>query len=166
MHPFLTDPLRPVPHMYNYIKLLENNFLKHHRLSIVLASPTKNKWIVCEGPWIFISLKGLCKDIRVTISHRVATMYTKSSSARGAFHQAFCQCFSLTTVISYWNPCIWLAESKFVSEKHWQNAWWNAPQICCKTLFCFVHPLWTWIISCLLVQNNQVAHMSLKFRAY
>ena len=47
----------------------------------------------------------------------------------GAFHQAFCQCFSLTTVISYWNPCIWLAESKFVSEKHWQNAWWNAPQV-------------------------------------
>ena len=47
----------------------------------------------------------------------------------GAFHQAFCQCFSLTTVISYWNPCIWLAESKFVSEKHWQNAWWNAPQM-------------------------------------
>ena len=47
----------------------------------------------------------------------------------GAFHQAFCQCFSLTTVISYWNPCIWLAESKFVSEKHWQNAWWNAPLI-------------------------------------
>ena len=46
----------------------------------------------------------------------------------GAFHWAFCQCFSLTTVISYWNPCIWLAESKFVSEKHWQNAWWNAPQ--------------------------------------
>ena len=47
--------------------------------------------------------------------------------AWGAFHQAFCQCFSLTTVISYWNPCIWLAESKFVSEKHWQNTWWNAP---------------------------------------
>ena len=45
----------------------------------------------------------------------------------GAFHQAFGQCFSLTTVISYWNPCIWLAESKLVSEKHWQNAWWNAP---------------------------------------
>ena len=20
-----------------------------------------------------------------------------------------------------------MAESKFVSEKHWQNAWWNAP---------------------------------------
>ena len=36
---------------------------------------------------------------------------------------------SLTTVISYWNPCIWLAESKFVSEKHWQNTWWNAPQM-------------------------------------
>ena len=34
----------------------------------------------------------------------------------GAFHQAFCQCFSLTNFISYWNPCIWLAESKFVSE--------------------------------------------------
>ena len=48
-------------------------------------------------------------------------------SIRGVFHQAFCQCFSLTTIISYWNPCIWLAESKFVSEKHWQNAWWNAP---------------------------------------
>ena len=48
---------------------------------------------------------------------------------QGAFHEAFCQCFSLTTVISYWNPCIWLAESKFVSEKHWQNAWWNAPQV-------------------------------------
>ena len=46
---------------------------------------------------------------------------------RGAFHQAFCQWFSLTNFISYWNPCIWLAESKFVSEKHWQNAWWNAP---------------------------------------
>ena len=49
------------------------------------------------------------------------------SDAWGAFHQAFCQCFSLTNFISYWNPCIWLAESKFVSEKHWQNAWWNAP---------------------------------------
>ena len=47
----------------------------------------------------------------------------------GAFHQAFCQCFSLTTVISYWNPCIWLAESKFFSEKYWQNAWWNAPLV-------------------------------------
>ena len=35
---------------------------------------------------------------------------------RGAFHQAFCQWFSLTNFISYWNPCIWLAESKFVSE--------------------------------------------------
>ena len=49
-------------------------------------------------------------------------------SSWGVFHQAFCQCFSLTNFISYWNPCIWLAESKFVSEKHWQNAWWNAPQ--------------------------------------
>ena len=49
-------------------------------------------------------------------------------TSRGAFHQAFCQWFSLTNFISYWNPCIWLAESKFVSEKHWQNAWWNAPQ--------------------------------------
>ena len=48
---------------------------------------------------------------------------------RGAFHQVFCQCFSLTNFISYWNPCIWLAESKFVSEKHWQNAWWNAPLV-------------------------------------
>ena len=47
----------------------------------------------------------------------------------GAFHQAFCQCFSLTNFISYWNPCIWLAESKLVSENHWQNAWWNAPLI-------------------------------------
>ena len=47
----------------------------------------------------------------------------------GAFHQAFCQWFSLTNFISYWNPCIWLAESKFVSENHWQNAWWNAPQL-------------------------------------
>ena len=47
----------------------------------------------------------------------------------GAFHQVFCQCFlALTNFISYWNPCIWLAESKFVSEKYWQNAWWNAPQ--------------------------------------
>ena len=48
---------------------------------------------------------------------------------RGAFHQAFCQWFSLTNFISYWNPCIWLAESKFVSENHWRNAWWNAPQL-------------------------------------
>ena len=53
----------------------------------------------------------------------------------GALHQAFCQCFSLTNFISYWNPCIWLAESKFVSEKHWQNAWWNAPQVSTPTLF-------------------------------
>ena len=45
----------------------------------------------------------------------------------GAFHQAFCQWFSLTNFISYWNPCIWLAESKLVSENHWQKAWWNAP---------------------------------------
>ena len=54
--------------------------------------------------------------------------------SRGAFHQAFCQWFSLTNFISYWNPCIWLAESKFVSENHWQNAWWNAPQISMKFL--------------------------------
>ena len=63
--------------------------------------------------------------------HALLCIVVKWSSVgfktRGAFHQAFCQCFSLTTVISYWNPCIWLAESKFVSEKHWQNAWWNAP---------------------------------------
>ena len=39
-----------------------------------------------------------------------------------AFHET---CQSLTTVISYWNPCIWLAETKFVSEKHSQNTWWN-----------------------------------------
>ena len=48
---------------------------------------------------------------------------------RGVFHQAFSQWFSLTKFISYWNPCIWLAESKLVSENHWQNAWWNAPQV-------------------------------------
>ena len=58
--------------------------------------------------------------------HALALFQTQEP-IRGAFHQAFCQCFSLTTVISYWNPCIWLAESKFVSKKHWQNAWWNAP---------------------------------------
>ena len=46
---------------------------------------------------------------------------------RGAFHQVSCQWFLLTTVISYWNPCIWLAESKFVSKNHWQDTWWNAP---------------------------------------
>ena len=56
-------------------------------------------------------------------------LYWSNNDSWGAFHQAFCQCFSLTTVISYWNPCIWLAESKFVSEKHWQNAWWNAPLV-------------------------------------
>ena len=49
--------------------------------------------------------------------------------ARGVFHQAFSQWFSLTKFISYWNPCIWLAESKLVSENHWQNAWWNAPLV-------------------------------------
>ena len=52
----------------------------------------------------------------------------------GVFHQVFCQCFSLTNFISYWNPCIWLAESKFVSEKHWQNTWWNTPQEIAKSL--------------------------------
>ena len=36
----------------------------------------------------------------------------RRASHLGAFHQAL-----LTTVVSYWNPCIWLAESKFVSEK-------------------------------------------------
>ena len=50
-------------------------------------------------------------------------------ASRGVFHQAFSQWFSLTKFISYWNPCIWLAESKLVSEKHWQKAWWNAPQV-------------------------------------
>ena len=35
---------------------------------------------------------------------------------------------SLTTVISYWNSCIWLAGAKLISEKRWQNTWWNAPQ--------------------------------------
>ena len=46
----------------------------------------------------------------------------------GAFHKAFCQWFSPTNVKSYWNPCIWLAKSKFVGENHWQNALWNAPR--------------------------------------
>ena len=45
--------------------------------------------------------------------------------------------FFTDNFISYWNPCIWLAESKFVSEKHWQNTWWNAPLISQKYhLFC------------------------------
>ena len=47
-----------------------------------------------------------------------------STESWALFHET---CQSLTTVISYWNPCIWLAESEFVSEKHWQNTWWNAP---------------------------------------
>ena len=62
--------------------------------------------------------------LKAVFSKAVETWYKE---IWGAFHQAFCQCFSLTTVISYWNPCIWLAESKFVSETRWQNAWWNAP---------------------------------------
>ena len=33
----------------------------------------------------------------------------------------------MATVISYWNPCVWLAESKFVSENHWWDASWNLP---------------------------------------
>ena len=57
----------------------------------------------------------------------------------GEFHRAFCQCFSLTTVISYWNPCIWLAESKFVSEKLWQNTKWNAPRTDHATPAEFLH---------------------------
>ena len=47
--------------------------------------------------------------------------------SRGHFIKRFVSVFPLTNFISYWNPCIWLAESKFVSEKQWQNAWWNAP---------------------------------------
>ena len=35
---------------------------------------------------------------------------------------------SLTTVISYWNRYIWLAESRFITESHWQNTWWNTPR--------------------------------------
>ena len=41
----------------------------------------------------------------------------RGSWSWGAFHQVFCQCFSLTNFISYWNPCIWLAESKFCQWK-------------------------------------------------
>ena len=69
------------------------------------------------------------KQINSLGPEKLVCYYEVFCYIRGAFHQAFCQCFSLTTVISYWNPCIWLAESKFVSEKHWQNAWWNAPLI-------------------------------------
>ena len=74
-----------------------------------------------------------CNRLYFSIFLRLMAIYWKAEIPNvyfwGAFHQAFCQCFSLTTVISYWNPCIWLAESKFVSETHWQNAWWNAPQV-------------------------------------
>ena len=47
----------------------------------------------------------------------------------GGISSSVLSVFSLTNFISYWNPCIWLAESKFVSEKHWQNIWWNAPLV-------------------------------------
>ena len=34
----------------------------------------------------------------------------------GGISSSVLSVFSLTNFISYWNPCIWLAESKFVSE--------------------------------------------------
>ena len=77
-------------------------------------------WNLTCGPY-HVTVKG--RNLRVRTTVWLGTVFHW-----GAFHQAFCQCFSLTNFISYWNPCIWLAESKFVSEKHWQNAWWNAPQ--------------------------------------
>ena len=60
----------------------------------------------------------------------------------GVFHQAFSQWFSLTKFISYWNPCIWLAEGKLVSEKHWQKAWWNAPLFTDSLSCTFCPPQW------------------------
>ena len=47
-----------------------------------------------------------------------------------------------------------IAESKFVSENHWQNAWWNAPQVGMNTrsgtelIFTFIwlaHAFGTWL---------------------
>ena len=80
-----------------------------------------------------------------------------SRHLRGAFHQAFCQCFSLTNFISYWNPCIWLAESKFVSEKHWQNAWWNAPLVLTPTL-----EDWLWTIEQRKARQNLPDYVQLE----
>jgi len=45
------------------------------------------------------------------------------------FTKRFVSDFYWQTVISYWNPRIWLAESKSASENHWQDALWNAPQV-------------------------------------
>ena len=68
---------------------------------------------------------------------RLSHMYSPSRSRVGrilntflhgeCFMKLFCQRFSLTNCISYWNLCIWLAESKSVSENHGQDASWNAP---------------------------------------
>ena len=84
-------------------------------VSLMRATWTRHKCLTYFGLWRF--------DTR-----SMYYFYTRAyENTWGAFHQAFCQCFSLTNIISYWNPCYWFAESKVVSEKHWQNAWWNAP---------------------------------------
>ena len=52
---------------------------------------------------------------------------TFRGGSRGAFHQAFCQCFSLTNLLSANQMQGFQKLITVVSEKHWQNAWWNAP---------------------------------------
>ena len=88
-------------------------------------------------------------EIPFLLSHYVTCQFLQphnftTLTSRAAFHET---CQSLTTVISYWNPCIWLAESKFVSEKHWQNTWWNAPQMkhfLQKAFFCPKEIILSW----------------------
>ena len=100
--------------MVHFLKI-KKNFNKSTKTTCYLVA-------IMYWAWQFQRAAKMLKIIifvGINIVLEVLWQTKPSTETRGAFHQAFCQCFSLTTVISYWNPCIWLAESKFVSEKHW-----------------------------------------------
>ena len=130
------------------INIIQWCIWQHKSLHILHTSIHAKYCIIFSQVFEFVLATCSVKSAKFNVP-QILQLLQKSCHARdhervnntiwGAFHQAFCQCFSprmgLTTVISYWNPCIWLAESKFVSEKHWQNAWWNAPQAIAIVLF-------------------------------
>ena len=120
--------------LYCYVRIFVCKLMNvnpPHQISLLLNIPSwsygRKMSFLAKVQWP-LTLGQICPKFNECI-------YTSCSTPGpgGHFIKRFVSVFPLTTVISYWNPCIWLAESKFVSEKHWQNAWWNAPQVWVKS---------------------------------
>ena len=59
------------------------------------------------------------------MTSKVLQIHLGINCAQGSISWNF---LSPTNVKSSWNPCLWLADSKFVGENHRQDSSWNASQ--------------------------------------